>query len=210
MRFLLALAAAPPPRLARRRPARRAADHARRPGRLHPGHDRHRPAARLAGHRRPRRPRRLDPGRNGRRSDGSALPAVHFRAGGDPRRRRHAALQAAQRQPRPGRRPACSGRRAPTTTTSCAPTRSTIRCASTASTRASAARSAARRRRSRSDKWHSLRLIASNDRFEVSLDGKVLFTATDRSLPQSGAMGVWSQADSVTHYGSLLVGPVMR
>jgi len=61
-----------------------------------------------------------------------------------------------------------------------------------------------------SDKWHSLRLIASNDRFEVSLDGKVLFTATDRSLPQAGAMGVWSQADSVTHYGSLLVGPVMR
>ena len=61
-----------------------------------------------------------------------------------------------------------------------------------------------------SDKWHSLRLIAANDRFEVSLDGKVLFTATDRSLPQSGAMGVWSQADSVTHYGSLLVGPVMR
>ena len=61
-----------------------------------------------------------------------------------------------------------------------------------------------------SDKWHSLRVIASNDRFEVSLDGKALFTATDRSLPQSGAMGVWSQADSVTHYGSLLVGPVMR
>jgi hypothetical protein len=61
-----------------------------------------------------------------------------------------------------------------------------------------------------SDKWHSLRLIASNDRFEVSLDGKMLFTATDRSLPQAGAMGVWSQADSVTHYGSLLVGPVMR
>ena len=61
-----------------------------------------------------------------------------------------------------------------------------------------------------SDKWHSLRLIASNDQFEVSLDGKVLFTATDRSLPQPGAMGVWSQADSVTHYGSLLAGPVMR
>ena len=32
-----------------------------------------------------------------------------------------------------------------------------------------------------SDKWHSLRLIAANDRFEVSLDGKVLF---DRHRPQ--------------------------
>jgi hypothetical protein len=59
-------------------------------------------------------------------------------------------------------------------------------------------------------KWHSLRVIASNDRFEVALDGKTLFEATDRSLPQSGAMGVWSQADSVTHYGSLLVSPVAR
>lgn len=58
--------------------------------------------------------------------------------------------------------------------------------------------------------WHSLRVIAIGDRFEIALDGKPLFTATDRSLPQSGAMGVWSQADSITHYGSLLVSPPMR
>lgn len=56
--------------------------------------------------------------------------------------------------------------------------------------------------------WHSLRVVASNDRFEVSLDGKKLFDVTDRSLPQSGPIGVWSQADSVTRYGSLLVSPV--
>ena len=61
-----------------------------------------------------------------------------------------------------------------------------------------------------SDQWHSLRVIADNDHFEVTLDGKPLFTATDRSLRQAGAMGVWSQADSVTRYGSLLVGPPMR
>ena len=60
------------------------------------------------------------------------------------------------------------------------------------------------------DKWHSLRVIASDDRFEVALDGKPLFTATDRGLLQPGAMGVWSQADSVTHYGSMLVGPPTR
>ena len=58
--------------------------------------------------------------------------------------------------------------------------------------------------------WHSLRVIAFNDRFEVSLDGKALFDVTDRSLLQPGAMGVWSQADSVTHYGSLLVAPPQR
>ncbi|MPZ33866.1 MAG: DUF1080 domain-containing protein [Rhodospirillales bacterium] len=56
--------------------------------------------------------------------------------------------------------------------------------------------------------WHSLRVIAANERFEVALDGKTLFDVTDRSLPQSGPLGVWSQADSVTRYGSLLVSPV--
>jgi hypothetical protein len=57
-------------------------------------------------------------------------------------------------------------------------------------------------------KWHSLRVIAANERFEVALDGKTLFDVTDRSLPQPGPLGVWSQADSVTRYGSLLVSPV--
>jgi hypothetical protein len=57
-------------------------------------------------------------------------------------------------------------------------------------------------------KWHSLRVIAANERFEVALDGKTLFDVNDRSLPQSGPLGIWSQADSVTRYGSLLVAPV--
>ncbi|MDP1750807.1 MAG: hypothetical protein Q8L22_15235 [Reyranella sp.] len=61
-----------------------------------------------------------------------------------------------------------------------------------------------------SGKWHSLRVIAVADRFEVMLDGMSLFSATDRTLPQAGPMGVWSQADSVTYYGSLLVGPTQR
>ena len=61
-----------------------------------------------------------------------------------------------------------------------------------------------------SGKWHSLRVIAIADRFEVMLDGTSLFSATDRTLPQAGPMGVWSQADSVTYYGSLLISPVQR
>ena len=55
--------------------------------------------------------------------------------------------------------------------------------------------------------WHSLRVIAVNDRIEVALDGKPLFGVTDRTLVQAGPVGVWSQGDSVTHYGSLLIGP---
>jgi hypothetical protein len=58
--------------------------------------------------------------------------------------------------------------------------------------------------------WHSLRVVAVNDRFEVMLNGTSLFSATDRTLIQAGPMGVWSQADSVTHYGSLLVNPTQR
>ena len=57
------------------------------------------------------------------------------------------------------------------------------------------------------NKWHTLHVVAVGDHFEVSLDGNKLFDATDRSLMQPGAMGVWSQADSVTHFGPLLVSP---
>ena len=59
----------------------------------------------------------------------------------------------------------------------------------------------------KSGEWHALRVVLVNDRFEVELDGKKLFDATDRSLIQAGTVGVWSQADSLTHFGSLLVAP---
>ena len=61
-----------------------------------------------------------------------------------------------------------------------------------------------------SGQWHSLWVIAVNDRFEVMLNGTSLFSATDRTLPQAGPVGVWSQADSVTYYGSLLMSPIQR
>ncbi len=60
------------------------------------------------------------------------------------------------------------------------------------------------------NKWHSLRVIAVDNRIEVALDGKPLFDVTERSRFQAGYMGVWSQADSGTHYGSLLMGLPMR
>jgi hypothetical protein len=58
-----------------------------------------------------------------------------------------------------------------------------------------------------SDKWHALRVILKGSNFEVSLDDQELFKATDNSLPQAGAVGVWSHADSVIRFGSLLVAP---
>lgn len=53
--------------------------------------------------------------------------------------------------------------------------------------------------------WQVLGVKLVADKFEVSLDGAPLFTATDRGLPQPGAIGVWSQADSLTHFGVLTV-----
>jgi hypothetical protein len=56
-------------------------------------------------------------------------------------------------------------------------------------------------------RWHKLRVILKGDKFQVFLDDVSLFSATDRTLPVPGTVGVWSQSDSVTHFGSLLVAP---
>jgi hypothetical protein len=43
--------------------------------------------------------------------------------------------------------------------------------------------------------------------FEVSLDDKPVFKATDAQPAAAGTVGVWSQADSVIRFGSLVVAP---
>jgi len=58
-----------------------------------------------------------------------------------------------------------------------------------------------------SDAWHALRVVLQGASFDISLDDKPLFKATDASLPVPGTVGVWSQADSVIRFGSLLVAP---
>jgi hypothetical protein len=61
-----------------------------------------------------------------------------------------------------------------------------------------------------SGEWHKLRVVLIGDKFEISLDGKPALTASDRSLMLPGAVGVWSQADSVIYFDSLLVGPPLQ
>jgi hypothetical protein len=61
-----------------------------------------------------------------------------------------------------------------------------------------------------SDEWHKLRVVLVGDKFEISLDGKPVFTSTDRSLMLPGAIGVWSQSDSVIYFDQLLVGPPLQ
>ena len=54
-------------------------------------------------------------------------------------------------------------------------------------------------------KQHALRVLARRERFEIFLDDTSLLAITDSSLMRPGPVGVWSQADSVTHFQSLLV-----
>jgi len=58
-----------------------------------------------------------------------------------------------------------------------------------------------------SGEWHKLGVLLVGDKFEISLDGKAVLSATDRSLMLPGAVGVWSQSDSVIYFDSLLLGP---
>jgi hypothetical protein len=50
------------------------------------------------------------------------------------------------------------------------------------------------------NEWHTLGLKAEGERFTVTLDGKHLFTATDRTFTGTGKIALWTKADSVTRF----------
>ena len=56
-----------------------------------------------------------------------------------------------------------------------------------------------------SDTWQVLGLRAKGDKFTVLLDGKELFTATDRTFTGPGRVALWTKADSVTHFDQLAI-----
>jgi hypothetical protein len=56
--------------------------------------------------------------------------------------------------------------------------------------------------------WQELELRIVGDRFTVSLDGKELFGATDRTFAEAGQVGLWTKADSLTHFDDLVVQPL--
>ena len=53
------------------------------------------------------------------------------------------------------------------------------------------------------DRWQSLGLRVQGDRLSVSLDGRELFAATDRTFRDAGQVGLWTKADSLTHFDNL-------
>jgi len=54
-------------------------------------------------------------------------------------------------------------------------------------------------------RWQTLGLRVEGDRFAVLLDGRELFAATDRTFHGAGRVGLWTKADSLTHFDELQV-----
>lgn len=53
--------------------------------------------------------------------------------------------------------------------------------------------------------WQELRLAASGPRFEVFLNGKSLYSATDATFTAAGRVALWTKSDSVTYFDDLVV-----
>ena len=56
--------------------------------------------------------------------------------------------------------------------------------------------------------WHALALRAEGERFTISFDGKVLFSAVDKTLAEPGKVALWTKADSITHFDAIEITPL--
>lgn len=54
--------------------------------------------------------------------------------------------------------------------------------------------------------WHRLRVDFAGDEFRVTFNGAELFRVRDGTLRDSGRVGVWSKADSVTEFAEFRAG----
>jgi hypothetical protein len=50
------------------------------------------------------------------------------------------------------------------------------------------------------DRWHTLGVTLNDDHFKVSFEGKVLFTAFERTRMKNGHIALWTQEDTVTRF----------
>jgi hypothetical protein len=48
-------------------------------------------------------------------------------------------------------------------------------------------------------------VVAAGPRFEVFFNGNQLYAAEDHTFPQAGRIGLWTKADSVTHFDDLTI-----
>jgi len=57
--------------------------------------------------------------------------------------------------------------------------------------------------------WHDYRVVARGDHFEVFWDGSKVLDIKDTTFNGGGRVGVWTKADSVTHFDNLTVKPLL-
>jgi hypothetical protein len=50
-----------------------------------------------------------------------------------------------------------------------------------------------------------LRVVAAGPRFQVFLNGAALYEVEDGTFATTGRVGVWTKADSVTHFDDLTI-----
>jgi hypothetical protein len=55
------------------------------------------------------------------------------------------------------------------------------------------------------NEWHTLGLKAEGERFTITFDGKMLFTAADKTLAGAGKIALWTKADSITRFDQIAV-----
>lgn len=55
------------------------------------------------------------------------------------------------------------------------------------------------------DRWQALGLKAKGERLSISLDGRELFSAVDRTFAEPGQVGLWTKADSLTYFDAFEV-----
>src|SRR5215472_9504851 len=58
------------------------------------------------------------------------------------------------------------------------------------------------------NEWHTLGLRAENDRFTISFDGRELLSTMDSTFNAPGKVGLWTKADSVTHFDRIAITPL--
>lgn len=54
-------------------------------------------------------------------------------------------------------------------------------------------------------RWSTLRVVATGPRFEVYFNGAKLYEVEDATFKAPGRVGVWTKADSITHFDDLTV-----
>jgi hypothetical protein len=54
---------------------------------------------------------------------------------------------------------------------------------------------------------HTLSLKITGEVLEVAFDGRRVLEAQDATLPEAGKVGLWTKADSLTHFANFVVRP---